>query len=191
MKWLLGLTIAVVLGFPSFAQVLSRRPAVPTAPKNPVPVVAPPIKVPLDLPAGTPLKIALNEDVRIRKVGQPVQGHVVEPVYVFEKLVIPAGTQAKGEISQLGSVSKKTRTMAAMNANFSPTRQVRITFSELHLPDGKHIPISTEVSPSAGGVLQFVSSTGKKPTRTEAARNNISRRVAQAKQEVHKDLQLA
>ena len=187
----LVLPLVILFGTSSFAQVLSRRPAVPPQPKKQVPVGAPPITIPLTVPADTPIKIALDKEVRIRRVGQPVHGRVVEPVYAFEKLVIPVGAEARGEISELGSVSKKTRTLAAMNANFSPTRQVRITFNELQLPDGRRIPISTEVSPNSGGVLQFVSSNGKKSTRTEAARNAVSRRVAQAKQEVHKDIQVA
>jgi hypothetical protein len=69
---------------------------------------------------GTPLKVALDQEVRIRKMGQPVHGKVIEPVYAFDKLVVPAGSEVNGKIAQIEAVSKKKRTGAALNADFSP-----------------------------------------------------------------------
>src|SRR5271156_4276238 len=48
--------------------------------------------VPLIVPKGMAVQIALDKEVRIRKIGQAVSGHVVEPVYAFDKLVVPGGT---------------------------------------------------------------------------------------------------
>jgi hypothetical protein len=53
----------------------------------------------LTISVGTPLKVALDQEVRIRKIGQPVQGKVIEPVYAFDKLVVPAGSEVNGEIA--------------------------------------------------------------------------------------------
>jgi hypothetical protein len=58
--------------------------------------------------------------VRIRKMGQPVHGKVIEPVYAFDKLVVPAGSEVNGKIAQIEAVSKKKLTVAALNADFSP-----------------------------------------------------------------------
>src|ERR1700735_3009543 len=55
----------------------------------------------LTVPDGTPLQIALDSEVRVRKVGQPIHGRVMQPVYVFDHLVIPTGTQATGRIAHL------------------------------------------------------------------------------------------
>lgn len=191
MKWLSGFVVAVVCLNVSSAQMLKQRPTTPPEPVQPAPAVAPPVTVPLDVPAGTPLKITLDKEIRVRKVGQPVHGHVSEPVYAFDKLVIPAGTQASGKISEISSVPAKARTLAAMNADFSPIRQVRITFDELLLPDGRRLPIHTEVSPGSSGVLQFVPANAKKPTKTEAAKNAASRRINDAKQQLHDSLDSA
>ncbi|MBV9182739.1 MAG: hypothetical protein JO356_15620, partial [Acidobacteria bacterium] len=94
MKQLVVLPLVILLEISSLAQILSRRPAAPAQPKREMPVGAPPIMVPLDVPVGTPLKIVLDGEVRIHEVGQPIRGRVVEPVYAFQKLVIPEGTQA-------------------------------------------------------------------------------------------------
>jgi hypothetical protein len=50
-----------------------------------LPVVA------LSLPVGTPLQVALDREVRVKKVGQPIQGHLTQPVYAFDHVVLPLG----------------------------------------------------------------------------------------------------
>ena len=88
-------------------------------------------------------------------------GKIVEPVYCFDKIVVPAGSEVTGKISGIDGVSKMQRTVAAMNANFSPYRQVHIEFDELVMADGRHVPLQTVVSPASQGVLQFVPASAK------------------------------
>ncbi|HEY6904325.1 MAG TPA: hypothetical protein VI216_08455, partial [Candidatus Acidoferrales bacterium] len=47
--------------------------------------------VDLTVPQGTPLQVALTKETRVKKTGQPVEGRIVEPVYSFDKIVIPVG----------------------------------------------------------------------------------------------------
>src|ERR1700743_2497140 len=56
------------------------------------------------VPDGTPIQIALDKEVRVRKIGQPITGRVMQPVYVFDHLVIPIGTLAIGRISAIAPV---------------------------------------------------------------------------------------
>jgi len=49
------------------------------------------VTMPMSVEAGTPIKVALDSEVRIRSVGQAIHGKTVEPVYAFDKLLIPAG----------------------------------------------------------------------------------------------------
>src|ERR1700686_2341178 len=82
----------------AWGQTLSTRPAESHPPSiDAVPLPAPispevSDSIPLTVPAGTPLKVALDQELRIQKVGQPVHGKVVEPVYSFDKIVVPAGS---------------------------------------------------------------------------------------------------
>jgi len=136
------------------------------------------------VPAGTPLKVALDQEVRIQKVGQPVHGKVVEPVYCFDKIVVPAGSEVTGKIASIDGVSKMKRTEAAMNANFSPYRQAHVEFDELVLADGRHLPLHTIVSPASQGVLQFVPANAKENTGAAAqAKHAASQKIAEARQE--------
>jgi hypothetical protein len=102
------------------------------------------------------VEVALDKEVRIRKVGQSISGHVVEPMYAFDKLVVPVGTGVTGQITKIGGVSKGDRTLNALNAEFSPARRIDVEFNEFVLPDGKHLPIRTRVTPGSGRVIQFV-----------------------------------
>ena len=75
-----------------WGQTLETRPAETTSqPFNSVPLAAPVSSIPLIVPPGTPLKVALDSEVRVREVGQAIHGKTTEAVYAFDKLLIPAG----------------------------------------------------------------------------------------------------
>ena len=133
--------------------------------------------MPMSLAAGTPIKVALDSEVRVRRVGQAVHGKTVEPVYAFDKLLIPAGTVVTGKVSAIDAVPGKTRLLDATDGNFSPARQVHVQFDELVLGDGKHVAMRTVASPAPDGVLQFVSAneeTQKKNKVEDAASKKVS-----------------
>lgn len=141
--------------------------------------------VALTVPKGTPLQVALDKEVRIQKVGQPVRGHVVEPVYAFDKLVIPAGTEVIGQIAQVEGVSKGNRVMSALDADFTPAHKVEIEFNEINLAGGKRIPIETKVIPGSGQVIEFVSAAddNQKKGALDAAAAKTKEAKQQARQE--------
>ena len=41
--------------------------------------------------AGVPLRVALDARIRVKRVGQSVTGTLVEPVYAYDRVVLPAG----------------------------------------------------------------------------------------------------
>lgn len=195
----LALSLFFLCGAPVSAQVLQTRPApaIPSAPdSSPAPagpsVIPAPLSVALTVPVGMSLKVVLDEEVRIQKVGQPIHGKVVEPVYAFDKLVIPAGSQVSGKISGIAQPSRIKRTLAAMDGNFSPERQVQLQFDDLRLADGRRIPLSTVVSPGSQGVLQFVPASGSTSQGTvQAGKNLASRKISDARQELKREWEMA
>src|SRR5580704_2729085 len=62
--------------------------------------------VALSVPTGTPLQVALDQEIRVKKVGQPIHALIVEPVYAFDRLVIPVGAQVTGQITKIEAISK-------------------------------------------------------------------------------------
>ena len=163
---------------PPSAPALSRRPT-ENAPDASATVA-------LTVPKGTPVEVALDQEVRVRKAGESIGGHVVEPVYAFDKLVIPAGTRVTGEITRIESVSGGKRAMAALDADFSPSHKIQVAFSEFVTADGKRIAVRTSVMPGSGQVVQFVSAAAanseKKGMKDEAEKKTeeARRRAKQA-----------
>jgi hypothetical protein len=145
----------------------------------------------LEVPAGTPLPVVLDKEVRIQKAGQPIHGKIAEPVYAFDKLVVPAGSEVTGSVTRIAGVSALKRTYAALDANFSPSRDVEITFDQLVLPDGRQVPLHTQVSPASQGVLQFAtaaeSKNQNKDRKQNAAVKLASEKVSEKKQEINQE----
>lgn len=171
-------------------QTLQVRPAgsAQSAPDSSA-AATPATSIALQIPAGTPLKVVLDQEVRVRKVGQLIRGKIAEPVYAFDKLVVPAGTEVNGRIAQIEAVSKKRRTIAALNADFSPYRELHLEFDELVLADGRHLPLQTSVARGSSSVLQFVPAGAEKKKEgvKDAGKNLASREVTEARQEVKRE----
>jgi hypothetical protein len=138
-----------------------------------------PRTIPLTVNSGTPLQIALDNEVRLKKVGQALHGRLVQPIYAFDHLVIPVGTEAVGRISRIEGVSAKKRTLSILNVDFTPSRQVEVEFNELVLADGRHIPIHTVVTPGSGQVVKLVTAGGNK--KNSAIKDAASQKMDQAK----------
>jgi len=115
------------------------------------PLVPPPIQ--LIVGKGVPLRVILKKGVLVKRVGQPIQAYVTEPIYAFDRVVVPKGSEVDGHITELISPSKLKRTAAYLNADFSPHRAVQVEFDMLILKDGTRMPLRTKVLPDVGPVI--------------------------------------
>ena len=149
------------------------------------PPSAPLETVPLIVPKGMAVQIALDQEIRIRKVGQPISGRVVEPVYAFDKLVVPVGTAATGRITKIEEISNGKRALSALDAEFTPAHKIDVEFTELVLPDGKHLSIHTRVTPGSGQVIQFI--TAADASAGKGVKDAAAARAKEAKQEAKRD----
>ena len=170
---------------PDANPVLKHRPA--ESPKTPKPIIKEAID--LTVPKGSALQVVLDREIRVQKVGQPIHGHLIEPVYTFDKLVLPVGTEVTGQISQVESVSAVRRTLAALDANLTPARKITVEFTELSLADGKHIPIQTTVVPGSGQVIRFV--TASENQKKKGVKDAVIAKERQAKEEARRQFDSA
>lgn len=136
--------------------------------------------VPLSLQNGTPLSIAVVHRVRIGHQGEPVQGTLVQPVYSFDRVVAPAGSEVLGRIAKVMSAPRKKRIEAIMQGNFTPLRSAQVGFDTLVLKNGRCIPIQTHVSPATAQVVHLQVVDGQQ----SGKKGSISRAVSNAKQQI-------
>ena len=192
---LFGLTVltAGLCSAASVAQTLKQRPPAETPQqKEDMPVSqnlserlgATAMPISMSIEVGTPIKVAIGSDVRVRRVGQAIQSRTTEPVYAFDKLLIPVGTVVNGKVSAIDSVPKMVRTMQAANANFSPARKVHVQFDELVMSDGRRVHLRTVASLAPDGVLRFVSAK-EKPEQKSKVQDAASKQVSATRQAIH------
>jgi hypothetical protein len=98
------------------------------------------------VPAGVPLRVMLDHRIPIKHVGESILGRLVEPVYVFDRVVLPAGSVVEGHIAEIGGVPALRRFTAILNGNFTPPRDVRAQFDALVLSDGSRLSLRTSLS---------------------------------------------
>jgi hypothetical protein len=132
---------------------------------------------PITVPAGVPLHVVLEKPIPIKHIDVPVEAHVVDPIFVFDHMVIPTGTQVLGRVTQVENASRKRRGLAVANGNFSPLRKAHVDFDTLVLKDGTRFALHTEVTQGAPRMVQLVAGEqGKKKGR-------VSQAVDQARQQ--------
>ncbi len=130
---------------------------------------ADPGTLPLTVPVGAPLHIALTKKVPVKHVGVPVEGKVVENVYVFDHLVIPAGSRVMGQVTKVDNAPHKERALAIANGNFTPLRQAHVDFNTLVGANGEHIPLQTNVLQGAPSMVHMVAGANEKKKKGRVA----------------------
>jgi hypothetical protein len=189
------IVFAVLLLSASVSLAHAQEPATTPPPTEPDPVLThrsdaqpkapPPQTVSLTVPKGTPLQVVLDKEVKISKVGQPIHGRTAEPVYAFDKLVVPVGCEVTGKITEIQAVSNGKRTLEALDADFTPARQIDVEFDTILRPDGNPIPIQTVVTPGSGQVIEFV--TAADQDQKKSAKDVASEKTKEAKAEAKRE----
>ena len=156
--------------------------AVPPATQAQAPSAKDVVAQPVDLtiPKGVPLHLTLTKKVPITKLeGDPVEAQVIEPVYVFDHLVIPAGSKVTGRVARIEPASRGKRAMAIANGNFTPLRTAYLEFDTLALKDGTRLPLHVNAIQGAPRMIHLeAGENGKKK------KGRVGQAVDQARAEV-------
>lgn len=177
------LILAVCFAIETRAQILTSPGSGRNLPADNLPAQR---TIALTVPKGTPLQVALNSEVRIRNMGQALQGHLMQPVYVFDRLVLPLGTRVQGHISKIGKPSRKQIVWSILNADFSPPRPVEVSFDQIVLVDGRQLPLHAAVVPGSGQVIRLVDSGSASKS---GAGNPFSAKMDEANQQWQQAMQ--
>ena len=88
----------------------------------------------LQVDSGTPLRLYITKRVWYR-LNAPVHAKLIEPVWAFDRIVVPAGSTLEGRIARLDPVSRLARTYAMVGGDFTPLKRAAVTFGECYFPD--------------------------------------------------------
>jgi hypothetical protein len=110
--------------------------------------------VPLTVDKGFPLQVVLTQKLKF-KLHDRVHGKIIEPVYAFDRVVIPAGADVEGTITGFKKGGKWKRVSSLLGGDFTPVRYPLISFDTLVLENGTRIPIETSVEPGTDVLVRF------------------------------------
>jgi hypothetical protein len=144
--------------------------------------------VSLTVPSGRALRVVLTENTTVHRIGQVVTAQLVEPVYAYDRVVLPVGSFVQGRITKLTQPSKLSRLRSMTSGDFSPHRAVEIRFDSV-MHDGVRMSIDTiaknetphpkrAVAPTA----QDTEDQGKVARARAEAKSRVSAAVTDAKQ---------
>ena len=111
------------------------------------------------------------------KIGEPIEGHLLYPVYAANRLAIPMGSLLRGSVIGL-EPDRSRRIHSKLRGDFTPFRIPVVRFNELILPDGTSQPIVSGSTAEGAPILRLT---------TPATKRNgsfISQQIAQAKQQL-------
>lgn len=100
------------------------------------------IEVPLIVNSGAPLRVYITRRLHMRD-GEEVRAKLIEPIYAFDRIVIPAGVELQGHVTKLDPVSKFVRYQSIVQGDLTPLHWARVQFTEVVMPDGHAVPIKT------------------------------------------------
>jgi hypothetical protein len=151
----------------------------------------PNVDMPLKVDAGSPLRLYLIQRVSYRS-GEEFKAKFAEPVWAFDRIVIPAGTVAEGRISELKPVSRMTRASAMAAGNFTPLKRAEVSFTGIILPDGRRMSIETlnSVGLSTIFIPPRPGQSQKPPKPAQSSKVAVARRFVkqQAQTQLHTQL---
>jgi hypothetical protein len=99
----------------------------------------------LQVETGTPLRLYLTQRVSYR-MNEVVHAKFAEPVWAFDRVVIPVGSVVQGRVTKLDPVPKMARLRAIANGDFTPLKRAGVSFTSITCLDGKSLSLRTENS---------------------------------------------
>jgi hypothetical protein len=108
----------------------------------------------LTVPSGAPVRVYLTKRIS-KRAGAPVEAKLAEPLYAFDREVVPAGAIVRGRVSRAEAVGKWQRATAMMGGDFTPLKNAQVEFTALTLPDGRQVAMRTAESAALNSIVNL------------------------------------
>ena len=128
----------------------------------------------IEVPPATPLSVQLLQHVPM-KTGEPLNGRLLYPIYVGNRIAVPAGTVLRGSVIQLNP-DRSRRIHSRLRGDFTPLHIPVVRFDRLVLPDGTLQPITSGSATDGVPILRLSPPTDKKKG------SFVARQIAEEKQ---------
>ena len=72
------------------------------------------------------LRITLDRTTTLKAVGQPVTATLVDPVYAYDRIVLPAGAAVEGHVKQIVPAARRARLLAIHELSFAADTPIQV-----------------------------------------------------------------
>lgn len=135
---------------------------------------------PIQIPSTTPFSVELLRHVPMR-TGESLQGRLLYPIYVENRIAIPAGTVLRGSVVQLNA-DRSRRIHSRLRGDFTPFHIPVVRFDRLVLPGGTLQQIASVNTKDGAPLLRLSPPPGKKKG------SFLSRQLDQEKEALKSDV---
>lgn len=113
------------------------------------------VDVPLVVPAGTPLRLRIDGTTFTKHVGDVVHARLTQPVFAFDREVLPTGTEAIGHIVAFSKPSALQQAGSMLSGHFGSFRKPEVQFDTLLEPGKAPRTIVTDTAPGSGQAVEM------------------------------------
>ena len=135
------------------------------------------VDIPLIVPAGSPLRLRTDGTTFPKHVGDVVHARLTQPVFAFDREVLPSGTEAIGHIVAFSHPSRLLEVENMLSGHFGSFKKPEVQFDTLFEPGKAPRTIVTDTAPGSGQTVEM---------RAEAKSKHgvVGSAVARGKQEI-------
>jgi hypothetical protein len=130
----------------------------------------------IEIPSGSPLAVTLLRHTRMR-AGEPLEGRLLYPVYIENRIAIPAGSILQGRVIRL-EPDRSRRIHSGLRGDFTPFHIPVTQFDHVVLEDGTSHAIVCSTAKDGMLILQLSAPSGQKKG------SFIGRQLSEAKRKV-------
>jgi hypothetical protein len=135
------------------------------------------VQVPLVVPGGSVLRMRTKATTFPKQAGEVVHAQLTQPVFAFDREVLPAGTEVIGHVIAFRTPSRLRQIESMTSGHFGSFKKPEIQFDTVLQPGKAPRTIVTDTTPGNGQTVELRSAVGSK-------HGVIGSAVARGKQEI-------
>ena len=136
----------------------------------------------ITLASGVPMHIRVTRTAALRK-GATIDGILTEPIYVFDRLVLPKDTLVHGTVVGYAPPNRKLHAQALLNGDVTPMHEPVVNFTSLHTASGIELSFQSHALIRNTQLVRFTA-TGKKPSLQSQLTTLVKERVKSTKEQL-------
>lgn len=136
----------------------------------------------ITLVSGTALRVELDHRARVRP-GTTLTGHLTEPIYSVDHVVIPAGTAVSGIIQGTHPGLRKDHVRRLLAGDFTPPRLPDVVFNAITIPAHGGFPENRVVINAPAQLTEASVLTLGSRAKKRSIKQQVGDRVGQVKQD--------